>query len=232
MLVPLNHYKAVLIETINSTLYIDNSVEFPNEGKVINNLLKDKCYYDPLSDPYCPIFKLGDIIRFSPNTNNSYAEIAKFGATFMINIEWKCFLPLFSEFDCKPNYSFRRVDVWGNHSQIIYNLKAFYNSNGDKRKIIRSFKIRFQVQVKATLSRYDFFNFLTINSAYTGVFSLMLWLFTFLVRHKLKGERIEKEVFIGKTAPNQEYVSLIDDQGGSTDKVATETESQPVIENT
>ena len=72
VLVPLNNYRPILLETINSTLYIDNSVEFPNFNLVVNNLPDGFCQYHPLENADCPIFKLGDIIKYTEGAGQSY----------------------------------------------------------------------------------------------------------------------------------------------------------------
>src|SRR5437868_11865190 len=117
MLVPLENNQPVLGETVNSLLRIENIVEFPNENIKVNNLMdtefnENQCEYHPTKHRYCPVFKLGDIISYLNNQDVNYSEMAKFGAYIMITIEWNCFKPLASKFECKPEYSFRKIDSW------------------------------------------------------------------------------------------------------------------------
>jgi len=57
---------------------------------------------------------LGNIIKYTPNARQSFEEITRFGATIVINIKWDCFEDIFTHFsvekNCKPIYSFRRID--------------------------------------------------------------------------------------------------------------------------
>ncbi|KAJ6652613.1 hypothetical protein lerEdw1_011265 [Lerista edwardsae] len=62
----------VMLEAENFTLFIKNSIRFPlfnfEKGNLLPNLTsKDiqKCRFDPVEQPFCPILRLGDIVRFA-----------------------------------------------------------------------------------------------------------------------------------------------------------------------
>ena len=71
-----------------------------------NTSYLSSCLYHPLHDPFCPIFRLGDIIALA---QENYSAIAVKGAVIGFVIEWDCNLDLSVEY-CLPKYSFRRID--------------------------------------------------------------------------------------------------------------------------
>src|SRR4051812_3745682 len=101
---PLKDFAPVLIDTINSTLWLKYSITFPEHNIILDNQPKKDidyylhCNYGPKT-PLCPNFRLGDIIKYTPNAYQSYARIAKTGAVININVNVNCTLPLFRHFD-------------------------------------------------------------------------------------------------------------------------------------
>lgn len=83
---PLRDGSALFPATSEFTVMIKNSVNFElfNERRRnIENTVSDQtylrtCRYHPTKDPRCPIFRLGDIVRFA---GSQYDEIAKLGAS-------------------------------------------------------------------------------------------------------------------------------------------------------
>ncbi|XP_043112536.1 P2X purinoceptor 3a isoform X2 [Puntigrus tetrazona] len=79
----------------NFTIFIKNSIRFPlfnvTRGNFPSNLNKDKirgCHYDPVQNPFCPIFKVGDILRHINQSLDSITKKAgKFNTVpFLINL--------------------------------------------------------------------------------------------------------------------------------------------------
>ncbi|KAL0153022.1 hypothetical protein M9458_051621, partial [Cirrhinus mrigala] len=57
-------------EVENFTIFIKNSIRFPlfnvargNFPSSLNKSNIQNCHYDPVDYPFCPIFKVGDILR-------------------------------------------------------------------------------------------------------------------------------------------------------------------------
>ncbi|XP_016347775.1 P2X purinoceptor 3-like [Sinocyclocheilus anshuiensis] len=57
-------------EVENFTIFIKNSIRFPlfnvtrgNFPSSLNQSYIQSCYYDPVDHPFCPVFKVGDILR-------------------------------------------------------------------------------------------------------------------------------------------------------------------------
>lgn len=109
--------RPLLSGTQDFTILIKNSIEFPAFGPAYRRRNIDEtatesylqsCINDRKTDPYCPTFRLGDIVKWA---GEDYDKVALTGAVFVIKIEWLC------DFDwgrsisnCKPKYSFQRMD--------------------------------------------------------------------------------------------------------------------------
>ncbi|XP_053061537.1 P2X purinoceptor 2 isoform X3 [Acinonyx jubatus] len=96
----------------NFTILIKNSIHYPkfqfSKGNIEHR--KDgylrRCTFDEVSDPYCPIFKLGFIVE---QAGENFTELAHTGGVIGVIINWDCDLDL-SASKCNPKYSFRRLD--------------------------------------------------------------------------------------------------------------------------
>lgn len=190
---PLKNNGSVLIETKNTTLWLYNTVEFPqfnlildnSDGKNTNDLIN--CTYNPQSNPRCPVFLLGDIIKYTTNVGATYEEIATYGAVINININYNCLVNSFlkkPKNDCKPTYSFRRVDTEKKLPVMGYTTYRYaqHFNEGKLRKFFRSYRIRFVVIVNARVSKYDFFELITHMCAYNSIFGISLFIFACFVK--------------------------------------------------
>ena len=72
-----------------------------------NKTYLQTCNFNQERDPFCPVFRIGDIVHFA---GENFTQLAVRGGVIVISIDWNCNLDWdFLEF-CKPIYSFRRVD--------------------------------------------------------------------------------------------------------------------------
>ena len=179
---PLKDNNPVLVKTRDSFLTIRNSIIFVDYNIIKSNQPEDpsknkkiyiNCSYHPINDPFCARFKLSDIIKFTSNENGTYEQVAKFGAIIQITIKWDCWLSgwFISNEICSPTYSFQRIDDDYKANDMGHNtyVTQTYYENGQKRTTIRSHRIRFQVKVIGSMNQYDFYNFITVLSAYSGI---------------------------------------------------------------
>lgn len=191
-----------MAETAHSILTIRNSIIFEEKNFYKSNQLENEthhriyvdCHYDPISHPNCIQFRLGDIVKFTQNARGDYEELAKFGAIILITIKWNCWVAsIFNQESCSLVYSFERIDDDDKPSSTGKNgyETQMYFENGLKRTMIRSHRIRLQIKVSATLNQYDFYSFLTVISAYTAIFSLLLSPFQMAIMRRLKKYHIE-----------------------------------------
>ncbi|XP_023097000.1 P2X purinoceptor 2 isoform X2 [Felis catus] len=136
----------------NFTILIKNSIHYPkfqfSKGNIEHR--KDgylkRCTFDEVSDPYCPIFKLGFIVE---QAGENFTELAHTGGVIGVIINWDCDLDL-SASKCNPKYSFRRLDPKHVPASSGYNFRfaKYYKVNGSAtRTLIKAYGIRIDVIV-------------------------------------------------------------------------------------
>ncbi|XP_074635329.1 P2X purinoceptor 4-like [Acropora palmata] len=139
-----------LLDTENFTVLIKNNVQFPKFNESKRNIQKGSklksCVYDPVTDPLCPIIKLGTIVKLA---REDYKSLAFQGGVMAIIINWECnFDPL--TYSCQPEYSFRRLDDSESPVAPGYNFRyaRFYEKDGKLyRTLFKAYGIRFVVLV-------------------------------------------------------------------------------------
>ncbi|XP_055348458.1 P2X purinoceptor 4-like isoform X2 [Paramacrobiotus metropolitanus] len=94
------------------TLLVKNYIVFPkfrvrrrNFGDLDDSYVSN-CVFNNATDPQCPAFNLGYIIRLA---GEDYDEMARHGAILSFGIKWDCDLD-FHIHHCTPKYFFRRLD--------------------------------------------------------------------------------------------------------------------------
>ncbi|XP_077465842.1 P2X purinoceptor 3a [Stigmatopora argus] len=153
-----------MIDVQNFTIFIKNSIRFPlfniTRGNFPSSMTSDairSCKYHPKSNPFCPIFAVGDILE---HTGQNVVELAKKGGEIGINIEWKCNLDLDIEY-CVPKYSFTRLDAPFEKNAISkgFNFrfaKYYKTQNGTEyRTLHKAFAIRFDVMVTGQAGKFN-----------------------------------------------------------------------------
>ncbi|XP_062407918.1 P2X purinoceptor 5-like [Sardina pilchardus] len=148
----------------NFTIYIKNFIRFPKFSFSKSNILETnddnylkKCIYDEAAHPYCPIFRVGDIIN---KTGHKFQDMAKTGGTVGILINWNCDLDKGSS-HCQPRYSFTRLDVSTSVSSITsgYNFRySRYYKNADGqtyRTLFKVYGIRFDIMVNGKAGKFN-----------------------------------------------------------------------------
>uniref|UniRef100_A0AAY4BNY0 P2X purinoceptor n=1 Tax=Denticeps clupeoides TaxID=299321 RepID=A0AAY4BNY0_9TELE len=148
-------------EAENFTIFIKNSIRFPmfnvTRGNFPSNIDEKyikTCKYDPVHNPSCPIFRVGDILKY---TNESFNTI---GGEIGINVGWVCDLDQ-SEEECKPSYSFTRLDDVFQDNKVSkgYNFrfaKYFRSPDGTEyRTLHKAFAIRFDILVSGKAGKFN-----------------------------------------------------------------------------
>ncbi|OQV17891.1 P2X purinoceptor 4 [Hypsibius exemplaris] len=164
----------VLNGTEAFTVLIKNQIIFPKFGIRRRNILDSfqtnstylaSCHYDPVNDPYCPVFVLADIIRLA---GENYSAIAVKGAVIGFVIEWDCNLDLPVNW-CLPKYSFRRIDNANDVSAKGWNFRyANYwtdtesqNHTVQRRTLVKAYGIRFIFYVYGVAGKFNMVPFFT-----------------------------------------------------------------------
>ncbi|KAF8570437.1 hypothetical protein P879_05152 [Paragonimus westermani] len=151
----------------NFTVILKNSIEFPRYRVKRRNILNwmDKvflktCRYNPYDEKmkYCPIFRLGDILKYSDASNK---DIWQNGGMVSIHIEWNCNLDFDAE-KCRPKYVFRRLDDFESPVAKGWNFRfsQHYMENGiRKRNLIKAHGIQFFITVYGTGGKFNVLTF-------------------------------------------------------------------------
>lgn len=173
----------LLLSAENYTLFIKNSVTFPQFKVVRSNLVEGvdnsyikKCLYHPTKDPLCPIFRLGDIVELS---GFNFQQIAKVGGAIGILIDWVCNLD-YSLRHCKPKYYFHGLLGNANETDkarasVGYNFRhaKYYVENGtEMRTLIKVFGVRINVIVRGLARKFDIIPTLTAIGSGVGIFGV------------------------------------------------------------
>ncbi|KAG7471283.1 hypothetical protein MATL_G00122800 [Megalops atlanticus] len=154
----------LLAKAENFTIYIKNFIRFPRFGFSKSSVLDTsddtylkKCMYDKVHQPYCPIFRLGDLVRWA---GHSFQDMALMGGSIGILIEWNCDLDKgYSK--CNPHYSFTRLDVKSSASSITsgYNFRYaryYKNAVGESyRTLFKVYGIRFDIMVHGKAGKFN-----------------------------------------------------------------------------
>ncbi|XP_062392237.1 P2X purinoceptor 1-like isoform X2 [Sardina pilchardus] len=173
----------LLMSAENYTLFIKNSVTFPQFGVVRSNLVEGvdssyikRCLYHETNSPLCPIFKLGDIVRLS---GFNFQQIAKVGGAIGILIDWVCNLD-YNIKHCKPKYYFH--GLYGNaretdkaRASVGYNFrhaKYYMENSTEMRTLMKVFGIRFNVIVRGLARKFDIIPTLTAIGSGVGIFGV------------------------------------------------------------
>ncbi|KAJ0002989.1 hypothetical protein NQD34_008138 [Periophthalmus magnuspinnatus] len=115
------------------------------------------CTYHPEENPFCPIFRVEDILNY---TGQTVEKLIEKGGEIGINIEWKCNLDIDLDY-CVPLYSFTRLDKPFEKNAVSkgYNFRfaRYYKSdNGTEyRTLYKVFAIRFDVMVTGNAGKFD-----------------------------------------------------------------------------
>lgn len=159
-----------LQNTADFTVFIKNSVLFPHFQLTVSNIIEGidagylhKCHYHPTKDPYCPIFRIGDLVALSDQQligdKQAFEKISVKGGVISIGIKWDCNLDHSAD-DCKPEYGFKRLDhKKANTISQGYNYRHAYNFVDDgkrKRDLIKRYGILFVIETEATARAFHF----------------------------------------------------------------------------
>uniref|UniRef100_A0A4W4EIH0 P2X purinoceptor n=1 Tax=Electrophorus electricus TaxID=8005 RepID=A0A4W4EIH0_ELEEL len=141
----------------NFTIYIKNFIRFPkfdfSKSNVLgttNNTYLKTCTYDEVHHPYCPIFRVGDLVRW---TGHRFQEMAVKGGAVGVVIDWNCDLDKDST-KCRPEYSFTRLDALKDSTSPVasgYNFRfaRYYRDTEGQtvRSLYKVYGIRFDIMV-------------------------------------------------------------------------------------
>ncbi|EMP37095.1 P2X purinoceptor 7 [Chelonia mydas] len=155
---------AFLKDAENFTILVKNNIWYPKFNFTRRNILPSvsttylkTCIYDPKTDPFCPIFRVRQIVEAA---GQNFQEMAVEGGVMGVQINWNCDLDK-PAYYCVPEYTFRRLDSKdGNHKVSPgYNFrfaKYYKDASGtDSRTLIKAYGIRFDIMVFGKAGKFD-----------------------------------------------------------------------------
>ncbi|XP_017570386.1 P2X purinoceptor 5 [Pygocentrus nattereri] len=157
--------KPLLGKSENFTIYIKNFIRFPkfdfsksNVLSTTNKTYLKTCYYNKDHNPYCPIFRIGDVVHW---TGHNFQEMAVKGGSIGVVINWSCDLDKdYSK--CNPEYSFTRLDASKDSTNSVtsgYNFRfARYYRDADERtyrSLYKVYGIRFDIMVNGQAGKFN-----------------------------------------------------------------------------
>lgn len=148
----------------NFTLLVKNNIWYPKFNFSKRNILPNittsylkSCIYNARTDPFCPIFRLGQIVA---DAGHSFQEMAVEGGIMGIQIKWDCNLDRAAS-HCLPRYSFRRLDT----RDLEHNVSPGYNfrfakyyrdlAGNEQRTLTKAYGIRFDIIVFGKAGKFD-----------------------------------------------------------------------------
>uniref|UniRef100_A0A668ADK9 P2X purinoceptor n=1 Tax=Myripristis murdjan TaxID=586833 RepID=A0A668ADK9_9TELE len=168
-----------MMEVENFTIFIKNSIRFPlfnyTKGNFLPTITQNyirTCNFDMVNHTYCPIFRVGDVIRYA---QQNFTTLAHKGGVIGIKIGWMCDLDKADD-QCNPSYSFTRLDAASEKNAVSpgYNFrfaKYYKMDNGtDYRTLVKAFAIRFDVLVNGNAGKFNMIpTLINMVAAFTSV---------------------------------------------------------------
>ncbi|XP_053135435.1 P2X purinoceptor 4 [Hemicordylus capensis] len=153
-----------LKDAANFTLLVKNSIWYPKFNFTKRNILPTinktylmDCKYNAETDPFCPIFRLRNMVEAA---GQDFQEMAIEGGVMGLQIKWNCNLDQAAS-RCVPRYSFRRIDNKDSAHTVSpgYNFRfAKYYRAADGvefRTLIKAYGIRVDIMVFGKAGKFD-----------------------------------------------------------------------------
>lgn len=144
----------LLVQAENFTLFIKNTVTFSkfnfsksNALETLDNTYFKHCRYDPLSSPYCPVFRIGDLVAAA---GGDFEDLALLGGAVGIRVLWDCDLDIRGS-DCRPDYSFQLQERSYNFRTATHWWEA---SGVEARSLLKLYGIRFDILVAGRAGKF------------------------------------------------------------------------------
>ncbi|NWW48825.1 P2RX6 protein, partial [Pedionomus torquatus] len=145
----------LLAEVENSTLFIKNTVHFTKFNFSKCNSLQTNdptyfknCTYDPFFNPFCPVFRVRDMVEAAGET---FGDLALLGGSIGVRIEWDCNLDRPTA-ECQPRYSFSLQD-----RRYNFRTASYYRDSRRRlyRNLLKLYGIRFDISVHGQAGKFS-----------------------------------------------------------------------------
>ncbi|XP_028681326.2 P2X purinoceptor 7 isoform X2 [Erpetoichthys calabaricus] len=237
---------ALFASAENFTVLIKNSIAFPNFNYTRRNILPEmnasslkNCRYNKKTDPLCPVFRLGDIVK---EAGENFTQMAIEGGIIGIQIEWDCNLDILL-YKCIPQYQFRRLDERVDNKTVMpglnFRFARYYKVNGvEERTLIKAYAIKFDVMVYGKAGKFNLINLILYIGSTLSYFGMATVLIDFLITTKFPKKccmKIPKNIYKQKKYEYLDdliqdalYVSFVDESHIAVIKGSVENSLQEV----
>uniref|UniRef100_A0AAR2J6I4 P2X purinoceptor n=1 Tax=Pygocentrus nattereri TaxID=42514 RepID=A0AAR2J6I4_PYGNA len=173
---------ALLASAENFTVLVKNNIRFPAFNYIRRNILPEMtdkdlkgCLYNRYTNPFCPVFRLGDIVH---EAKERFSDMAVEGGVIGIQIDWNCDLNRFFH-SCLPKYSFRRLDEKESNRTLYPGLNfrfARYSTiNGvEHRTLFKVYGIRFDVMVFGKAGKFSIIQLIIYIGSTLSYYALVI----------------------------------------------------------
>lgn len=195
-----------LIQNIeNYTIFIKNDVHFKKYEKrqrnIAPNMTNDyigNCFNDPVKDPYCPIFRVGDIMKAAEPDADERRQMLEKGGVIQIEIQWNCNLDVSFE-KCKPVYNYERFDLKFGLKSAASGFNFRYADKYDVgdatyRNLIKAYGLRFIIVVTGKAGKFDFIPLLITVGSGIGLLAIPVIIADFLLLNLTRKRKIYQEL--------------------------------------
>uniref|UniRef100_A0A665TPT6 P2X purinoceptor n=1 Tax=Echeneis naucrates TaxID=173247 RepID=A0A665TPT6_ECHNA len=205
----------LLSKAENFTIYIKNFIRFPkfefsksNVFETTDDSYLKRCSYDRENHPYCPIFRLGDVISWA---GHDFQSMAVKGGSVGILIEWNCDLDKDSS-QCNPQYSFTLS------SSFPYRYARYYkDQNGETyRTLYKVYGIRFDIMINGQAGKFNIIPTIIAIGSGVALLGIVSNLLTFYVDMRPAVEKGAANSFKKPEEPEATEESSAAEQGQSS----------------
>lgn len=207
---------ANLIQNVlNFTVFIKNDVEFKAFGERERNILPNltnsyiaTCVYDPVKDPYCPVFRLEDIVVKAEPDPVERSNMLRRGGVVQIEIQWNCDYDLYSK-KCQPKYSFERFDLPFKRSNAASGFNFRYADKYKvgsefQRTLVKAYGLRFIIIVSGEAGKLSILPlFLTVGAG-LGLLSISTMLADCFMSNFSKKRKFYRNLTVFEPGPEDE----------------------------
>ncbi|NP_001381622.1 P2X purinoceptor 6 isoform 7 [Homo sapiens] len=146
--------RPLLAQAQNFTLFIKNTVTFSKFNFSKSNALETwdptyfkHCRYEPQFSPYCPVFRIGDLVAKAGGT---FEDLALLGGSVGIRVHWDCDLDT-GDSGCWPHYSFQLQEKSYNFRTATH----WWEQPGvEARTLLKLYGIRFDILVTGQAGKF------------------------------------------------------------------------------
>nr|XP_054325094.1 P2X purinoceptor 6 isoform X3 [Pongo pygmaeus] len=146
--------RPLLVQAQNFTLFIKNTVTFSKFNFSKCNALETwdptyfkHCRYEPQFSPYCPVFRIGDLVAKAGGT---FEDLALLGGSVGIRVHWDCDLDT-GDSGCRPHYSFQLQEKSYNFRTATH----WWEQPGvEARTLLKLYGIRFDILVTGQAGKF------------------------------------------------------------------------------